>query len=173
MFCNDNIATADNEEQQDLDYYASSVWVGSERKFGKIPPGYFFMPEYFDSECVIYPETSYLNHDMMVTEKTWKCFAAGAVPWPIAGAGFNQMLNEFGYQTAWNLLPESLQTFDQELDHVQRYQQQIQALKWAVTNSQIWHSDEADQLRKHNQHNLIYSASWDLRTFDQLDKILL
>lgn len=173
VFCNDNIAEIDDQEQQDLNYYHNSYSVGSGEKFGRIPPGYFFISEYFDFHCVIYPETSWLNHDFMVTEKTWKCFAAGAIPWPIAGAGFNHMMNQFGYETAWNLLPEHLQPFDHELDHALRYQQQIEALAWATQNPEIWHSARADQIRHNNKHRLIYNASWDLRTFTQLDKILL
>ena len=171
-FCNISLPIVDDQHKVDMGYYDNSVSVGHNGKFGLIPPGYFFIPEYFEYHSVIYPETSYINDTLFVTEKTWKCFAAQCIPWPVAGAGFNQMLNDFGYSTAWNLLPRHLQTFDNVKDHVERYHLQVDAVEWASRNAHIWSSDQARQLRHTNLINLIYNSTWDTRTFQQLDRLL-
>lgn len=160
-----------NATVQDYDYYAKSVKVGIDEKFGEVPIGYFLMKEYYQYHCVVFPETAWINHQHNATEKIYKCCVAGTVPFPISGAKIHQLYNAHGYQTAWNLLPTSLQKFDDELDHDKRYQLIVQAISWLADNPDIWQSDAAVQLRQHNQNNF-YKNTIDLISVKKLDQVL-
>lgn len=150
IWLNDNYACIDTQHQEQNLYYDNSVSVGIDNKFGLLTPGYFFLPEYFDHTCVIYPETSWINDSFLITEKTWKCFVSQAIPWPIGGANLHSMLNELGFMTARDLLPDNLKSFDSILDHEQRHTEQAKAIKWAVEQPEIWNSAKADSCRKIN-----------------------
>jgi len=147
---NSTFATGDTQHHEENLYYDSSISVGIDEKFGSIPPGYFFLPEYFDHACIVYPETSWINNSLFVTEKTWKCFVSQAIPWPIGGANFHVMLNDKGFKTARDLLPDELKVFDTILDHKERYAKQVEAIRWAQEHPEIWVSQHAESCRRIN-----------------------
>ena len=115
--------------------------------------GYFVLPEYFEYRCVVFPESSWLNSEANLTEKTLKCFYAGAMPFPIGGANANQLINQIGYYTAWNLLPDNLKKFDSIKDHRKRYQGAINALKWLADHSEVFDSINSQQMLQENRIN--------------------
>jgi hypothetical protein len=133
-----------NERYQDTSipqpdhYYDSSVTIGIDGRFGQVVPGYFVMPEYFEYSCVIFPESTWQNNELAMTEKALKCFYAGSLPFPIAGANVNQLYNKIGFYTAWNLLPKDMQMFDSILDHKIRYQQAAKAIQWLKNNAEVF-----------------------------------
>lgn len=155
----------------DYKYYSNSVKIGIDQKFGEVPPGYFLLEEYYQYQCIVFPESGWINNQQHATEKIYKCFVSGAIPFPISGAKIHQIYNSHGYQTAWNLLPKDLQKFDDELDHCVRYKQIIQAIKWLKTNPSIFSSDQANNLRKQNQINF-YKNTIDMITVQRLDSVL-
>ena len=134
-------------------YYDNSVSCGIDFKFGKVPPGYFTLDEYFEYKCVIYPEASWINHELCVTEKILKCFYANALPFPIAGAGVNFLYNQIGFYTAWNLLPADLQRYDQVLDHRDRYNLVCQSIKYLHNNPEVFATAQCKEYIKSNYLN--------------------
>ena len=153
-------------------YYSNIITVGINNKFGDIPPGYFIMPAYFEYACVVFPETTWQNNDLAITEKALKCFYARSLPFPIGGARTNQLYNELEFFTAWNLLPEELKQFDNVLDHNQRYHLAAQAVDWLYKNPQVFQSDLAKTMVEHNRNNFI-DGKYDLIVAQSLEKIIL
>jgi hypothetical protein len=155
----------------DYDYYEKSVQVGIDQKFGKVPIGYFLFDVYYKYHCVVFPETAWINNQHFATEKIYKCFVSGAIPFPISGAGTHQLYNTHGYQTAWNLLPVKLQEFDHELDHFKRYDKILEALAWLNSNSDIFLTPRAEHIRQTNNANF-YSNTLDVISVKKLDSVL-
>jgi len=143
------------EPELDYTYFTDSCVVGIDGKFGSVPPGYEIMSEYFEYSCIVYPESSWQNDELSITEKGLKCFYSGSLPFPIAGANVNRLYNELGFYTAWNLLPEELQSFDQEKDHFKRHDLIINALNWLDNNKQVFKSDLFKQLTLQNKLNML------------------
>jgi hypothetical protein len=161
----------DHQHEISDNYYKNSIKIGIDNKFGKMPPGYFLMEEYYTHHCIIYPETTWINNQLFVTEKTWKCLVTGAIPWIVSGANCSQMINKMGFFTAWNLLPKEYQSYDNELNHKNRYKKLIQAIKWANDHTEIWTSDKAKQIRKMNYQNFFSTSKFDIETCNALNKI--
>ena len=148
----------DNSIPEPDHYYDLCPTIGIDGKFGKIAPGYFIMPEYFEYACVIFPESTWQNNELAITEKALKCFYTGSLPFPIGGANVNQLYNDIGFYTAWNLLPDNLKQFDQITDHVTRYQQAVVAVDWLNSNYAVFKSDQARSLINQNQYNFLICA---------------
>ena len=149
-----------------------NVYVGIDKKFGMVKPGYFVMPEYFKYQCVVFPETSWQNNELAITEKVLKCFYAGSVPFPVGGANINKLYNQIGFQTAWNLLPEHLQNYDAELDHVKRVEQTVSAIHWLNDHQSLFQSPQCEQMRVNNLQRFLTCDS-DYQSVLMLDKILM
>lgn len=151
-------------------YYSKSPKIGINDKFGSVPLGYFILPLYYENSCIIFPEGSWQNHDLCVTEKILKCFYSGSLPFPVGGANINYLYNQIGFYTAWNLLPTDLQKFDGEENHRQRYAQSIKAIRWLYDNNGIFQSKYFQQLTESNFKNfLICSAEYQsIKKFDNL-----
>lgn len=115
-------------------YYSNSVKCGIDNKFEEIPPGYFVMDEYYQYHIVAYPETTWINNEIIITEKSFKCFYSKCLPFPVGGQNLNKLFNAFGFQTAWNILPHDLQKFDSEEDHMKRYLMMTEAISWLQNN---------------------------------------
>lgn len=149
----------------------SGVEVGINRKFGQVMPAYFILPEYYTHRCVIFPETSWQNYDLCITEKSLKCFYTGAIPWPIGGCGINQMYQALGFQTVWNLLPIELQKFDSTVDHMQRYQELIVAIGWLEKNTKVLQSSAAQHIISENR-KLFMSTHFECDAVEHFDNVL-
>jgi hypothetical protein len=132
-------------------YYNKEIGIGIDNKFGTLLPGYFIMPEYFEYACVIFPESSWLNEELALTEKACKCFYAGSLPFSVGGSLLNQNYNEIGFYTAWNLLPDDLKKFDQIKDHAQRYQQCIHAIRWLNDHPEVFETQTCHDMVDHNR----------------------
>jgi hypothetical protein len=132
--------------ESESSYYDNSVPVGVNSKFGKIPPGYFSMPEYKDYAIIAFPETSWRNDELFLSEKILKCFVFGAIPMPIGGANIHKLYHKLGFITAHDFLPDELK-FDSELDHIVRHQKTVKALEWLQRDAISCYSIVA----KHNQ----------------------
>lgn len=145
----------DNSES--YTYYDNAVSVGIDQSHGTINPGYFILPMYYQHSCIVFPESTYQNNDLPITEKSLKCFVAGSLPFPVGGANINKLYNSVGFRTAWNLLPEELQKFDSVLDHKQRYQVMVSAIQWLQQNKEVFQSKEFDQAVEINYNNLLSS----------------
>ena len=152
-------------------YYENSIPVGINSKFGKVALGMFLLPEYWNSHCVIFPESSWVNNSLHITEKSVKCFFAECFPWPVAGSNINKIYNTLGFYTAWNLLPSELQKFDSITDHCTRYQMQITAIKWLYNNTSVFNTKEAKDMLRSNYLNF-HSYKPIIGAMQQLDNIL-
>lgn len=146
-----------SNSQTQRSYHNSAVPVGIDSKFGKVSPGYWLMPEYYENVCVIFPESCWLNDELSVTEKAFKCFYADSMPFPIGGSNINQLYNELGFYTAWNLLPKHLQEFDAEKNHQHRYQKAVEAILWLDKNKDIFNTVECKHMRLENKLNAAFN----------------
>jgi hypothetical protein len=153
----------------DLSYYDKSVAVGVDNKFGAIAPGYFMLPEYYTHKCVVFPETTWQNNELCLTEKSLKCFAAKCLPLPVGGANLNALYNELGFKTAWNLLPPELAAYDSILDHKKRYQLLVKAIAWLNKEKTIF--DNIDHILQDNFAQF-YNANIDTTSCKRFDKLL-
>lgn len=155
----------------DSDIYDDDlISVGINDKFGSFQPCYCLMPEYYTHHCVIFPETTWQNNELAITEKSLKCFYAGSFAWPVGGSNLNKMYNDLGFYTAWNLLPDHLKVFDNIVDHRDRYSKMIDALTWLDKNPQVftepWAKDmlQSNKLRFHTT-SVEYTA---MKNFDEI-----
>jgi hypothetical protein len=152
-------------------YYSNSRIIGIDGKFGEIPPGYFIMSEYWQSDCVLWPETTWQNNEICVTEKACKCFYSQTIPWPVGGANTHTLYNEQGFYTAWNLLPPEHQQFDSMLDHVDRYNALTCALIWVTNNPEVFHSARAKEMLQSNQTKFLLGSDSIIHTVTNIDKL--
>lgn len=167
-FLKKHVSIIDEISRQDYNY--KSIQVGIDEKFGLHPLGFFLLEHYFKYDCIIFPETTCLNNQIFMTEKIFKCFLAECIPFPVGGANINYLYNKVGFKTAWNLLPEDLQSFDQELNHIKRYGLIVEALKWFTKNQNIFQSDQAQKIKVDNKVNILYH-NLDYNVVEKLDKI--
>lgn len=165
------MANLHKEIDASQEYYNNSVAIGIDEKFGRIPPGYFMLDEYYQYDCIMFPESGWINDEILLTEKIAKCFVSKSIPWPVAGANTHALYNEVGYKTAWNLLPDHVKCFDSEPNHTTRYHQQAQAVQWALDHPEIWTSDLATQIREQN-HTRFFSNCHDQHGAKKLYEIL-
>jgi len=133
--------------------YSGAVTVGIDKKFGTVSPAFFIMPEYFTHRCVIFPESTWQNDELCLTEKICKCFYSESLPWPIGGSNINRLYNEMGFYTAWNVLPDHLKSFDSIKNHSDRYQALVRAITWLEKNPEILSSQEVKHMLKQNKEN--------------------
>lgn len=161
----------DASEWSQNHYYADSVKLGTQGKYGELPPGYFLLDDYFDYHCVIYSDTCWLNNQLFLSEKLGKCVAANTIPWPVGGANLNRLYNDAGYLTAWNLLPDMLQSYDANLNHHERMQQTARAVEWIKQHPEVWVSDQANQIREKNLSNF-YKKKTNVAGVTKLHQIL-
>jgi hypothetical protein len=168
-----------NEQYEDIlvrnqlpvSYFDNSVNVGINNKFGSYMPGYFLMPEYYTHHCVIFPETTWQNNELAITEKSLKCFYAGSFAWPIGGSNINKMYNDLGFYTAWNLLPDDLKVFDSIVDHKERYGKLINAIAWLDHHPEIFAEACAQDMLKSNKL-LFHTTSAEYTAMKNFDEIL-
>lgn len=166
----DSLTDLDNTEN--IYYYTirDEFPVGIDGKFGTVVPGFEIIDAYFDHYCVAYPETSFKNDELALTEKSLKCFVSGALPFPIAGANINSLYNEIGFQTAHDLLPTELK-FDTIKNHKERYEKASVALKWLNTNVEVLTSNKAQDIVVQNK-NVYYQSDAKKSSIKQLYNIL-
>ena len=50
------------------------VNIGIDNKFGSLQPGYIILDEYFEYNCAVFPEITWQNDELCLTEKALKCF---------------------------------------------------------------------------------------------------
>lgn len=150
-------------------YYANSIPIGQNGKFGAIPPGYCLISEYFEYKCIAFPETSWINYELSYTEKSLKCFSCGVIPFPIAGAEINKIYNSIGYLTAHDLLPDTMK-FDSIPDHQHRLTGAVNALEWLHLNPDVLDSEKAKKIVDQNRLNLFLNT--DITGIKRLHEIL-
>lgn len=158
-----------NEEPQG--YVGNRINIGFDQRYGEVPGGYFIMPEYYKHSCIIFPESSWVNHTLAPTEKAHKCFYAGSLPFPVAGAGANQKYNSIGFFTAWNLLPDKLKEFDSIQNHHDRFVRAIDAIEWLHANPGVFQSELFYELTTRNKLNLLFGQA-DHSSVLKLDSII-
>jgi hypothetical protein len=166
-----NLYNNDNSSSN-RQYYDDSIAIGINQKFGKIPPGYFFLDMYFEKQCIIFPETTWQNNELCLTEKGLKCFSTRTLPFPIGGSNINHLYNELGFYTAWNLLPVEHQMYDTIEDHQQRYLAQINAISWLWDNQAVLETNLAKDLIEKNFINCLSNVV-DYKVIDKFDRWMI
>lgn len=166
-----NLYTTVLDQANDYSYYDNTPTIGINNQFGLVLPGYFVLPLYFETWCVVFPEAGWQNNELNVTEKAIKCFYAGSLPFPIGGANINKLYNEIGFSTAWNLLPPDLQKFDSEVDHALRYQGMVSCVSWLADNAQVFESALAQDMITKNKINFL-TCDADYRAIVKFDTVL-
>jgi len=104
-----------------------------------------------NNQTIVYPETTWQNGQIALTEKPLRCFINRKFSMPVGGAYTHQLYNDIGFKTVWHLLPPEHQKFDSILDHQARYVQQAKAIQWLWQNPEIFKSDLAEKILIDNQ----------------------
>ena len=167
---NTTVSITRNIKNSDI-YYKNSVKCGINNKFGEIPPGYFIMDKYTSYQCIIFPESNWVNDELSVTEKAIKCFIANTFPFPIAGANVNKLYNQIGFSTAWNLLPHRLQEFDSVDNHERRFNLAVDSIEWLSNNRDVFESLTAREMLNQNYYTF-FTKKFDLASVRKLDSII-
>jgi len=161
------------------DYYEKSILVkippitlGMPHGDCLIPPGFFITNFYYQYRCIIFPESNWTNGEASPTEKIAKCFFTKTLPWPVGGAQINQIYNSLGFFTAWNLLPATLQDFDQEINHIERYRKMALAIRWLADHPTVLDSEDCNKMLEKNYVQFLCN-DMDLRSVANLQKLLL
>lgn len=160
-----------NQLSQHEKFHVEEVSIGINKTFGTQLNAYIILDDYFDSRCIIYPESVWVNDEICLTEKVLKCFHAKCFPFPIGGRGANQLYNSMGFYTAWNLLPVELQKFDSVEHHETRQQQQIDSIKWLLSNPDVFSSEQAKSMLQSNQLNFLINRP-DILATERFDKFI-
>jgi len=129
------------------------------------------LPLYYQNRCVIFPESSWINDQVTITEKALKCFFSLSLAWPIGGANTNLLYNEIGFETVWNLLPEQLRRYDSEHDHFQRTEGLVRAIKWVWEHPETLTGSQAQAIVQKNQTNFLANAL-NINYVDRFDRII-
>jgi hypothetical protein len=145
--------------------------MGIDDKFGKLSPGYIILDEYFDYRCVIFPESTWQNNEVAITEKILKCCYTKTVPWPVGGSNINKLYNQIGFGTAWNLLPEELQLWDSVTEHAQRHQQMAKAMAWLAQHPEMLDTNRAKEITDKNFENFM-TCQADLTSMQKFSKLI-
>ena len=136
-----------------------------------MPPGYFIIDEFWDYQCVVYPETNFVNDSIHLTEKICKAAITRSIPWPIGGAHIDVLYNQLGVKTAWNLLPDHLKSYNYEKNHVKRYTQCVEAIRWMGEHPEVLVGPEANAIREHN-YTWMFANTIDTIGVIKLDQII-
>lgn len=118
-----------------------------------------FIDAFRKHRTIIYPERTWLNYQVSLTEKSLKCFLHRKFPMPVSGAGTHEFYTKLGFKTAWHLLPPAHQKFDSIEDHADRYLQQAQAIKWLWDHPEVLFSDRAEKMLLDNQARCMLVSS--------------
>ena len=146
-----------------------SALIGIDGKFGVVPQSNRLMDLYFKYKFVISPESTYHNDCIHINEKTMKCFVAGTLPFPIGGSNTNQLYNDTGFFTAWNLLPDEFKQFDNIKDHRLRFEKTVQAISWLCDHPEVFDLDTTQKMLYHNmQHMCYFPHQNQMQRFDQI-----
>jgi hypothetical protein len=152
-------------------YNDHSDVAGINGNFGTWPLGYRILKEYFTYRVVVFPESTWQNNEMAITEKSCKCFFAGSLPWPVGGSNLNFLYNQVGFFTAWNLIPKELQKFDSVTDHRKRYQQQALAIEWLSNNMDVFELESTKIMIASNQ-KMLYNNRITLDFIERFDQLI-
>ena len=120
---------------------------------GEVRLSYIPLDEYMTSRCIVYPETTFYNYELLPTEKTWKCVKAKTHWIMFSGAGSYELMRNLGYRSIVELCPSSINNFDDELDHVERIQKIAKCCEWIQNNPDVLTCTEADNILKKNYEN--------------------
>lgn len=121
--------------------------------FGQTRLGYVPLQEYFTSNCVVYPETTFENWEIYPTEKTFKCIKA-LTHWILfAGAGSYEVLRKFGFRSIVELCPDTMNDFDMEVDHFKRIDKIRACCAYIKTHPKIFQSYQAKTMLTDNYYS--------------------
>lgn len=173
LYLEQKYANMISQEAQEThyDHIYNMPSLGINGKFGEIQIGYYFTDEFFVDSCIIFPETSWQNNELALTEKAMKCFYAGSLPFPVGGAFTNQLYNKLGFKTSWNLLPKKYQEFDSIINHRTRIKKQVQAVEWLQENNDIFLSDQFVEMTRSNRDNMLLCKP-DVISIKQINNII-
>lgn len=136
-------------------YYNEYISCGIDSKFGQYPVVYNIFSIFYQYDCVIFPESSWQNDELPITEKALKCFYSGVLPWPVGGSNINSLYKKIGFSTVWDLLPDDLREFDSEKDHLVRYQKLCTAIRWVWEHPFILKTARARELVRSNKEKFL------------------
>ena len=161
----------DNTHELEQTYYSQKHPIGIKGQFGSFGIGHQVLNEYRTHNCIIFPESTWINDEILVTEKILKCFVSKTIPWPIGGALTDVLYNELGYKTAWNLLPDPLKSYTYETNHQARVKKCVEAIDWLANNSDLLTSEQAFNILENN-YNLMFTNKHDIIGVEYLDSLI-
>jgi len=170
-YCNDlyevsgtNVTHEENVHMTRLSFGRKSSHTGGASQ------GYFIMPEYHSSECIIYPESTLVNNEVFPTEKLWKCVISNAHWIMFAGCNSYSLMKKQGLISILSLTPYGID-FDSIPDHAERYKQQMKGIEYIANHRKIFNTQDATDILKNN-YNAFYANTPIELLSNQLDNVI-
>jgi hypothetical protein len=145
--------------------------IDGKRRSGNTLIGYYALEEYTTNNCIIYPETSFMNYEVLPTEKTFKCVACKTHWVMFAGAGSYAIMKEYGFDSILSLVPNGLD-FDKIKNHQERIDAQMNAIEYLVNTPSIFDTDEAMCILENNYENYFMSNLAMVNMVDTMDNMM-
>lgn len=187
--CTNDTINGDDFDQQFVDYCNEIYNVGGvttseinifynvlrfgipSKPAGQTSISYIVMPEYKEYKCVLYPESSFINHEVYPTEKTWKCVVSKTHWIMFAGKHSYQLMADMGIRSILELTPNGIK-FDSIDNHVSRFREMSKSIKYLNNNPEIFDTQEAHDILNTNYEGFLTGNKFIMPMITKLDEIL-
>jgi|15BtaG_2_1085339.scaffolds.fasta_scaffold00787_4 hypothetical protein len=170
-YCNNKYQVTGVEEVENP-LYKELIYGHKDRPAGKSLMSAWIIPEFINSKCVVYAESSFVNDEICLTEKTIKCIMTKTHWIFFAGSNAYKLLKEFGLRSVLELIPGGLE-FDCIKNPKERFKKQISLIKYLSEHPEIFDTPEAQNIVNSNYEIFISGNQFLTPLFDKLNDILL
>lgn len=169
-YCNSLYGVSNNEIPKNMFHERISFGL-QERIAGEATVSYCVLDEYKTYKCVVYPETSLVNNEFFITEKTIKCMMLRVHFIFFAGCNAYELAKRVGVRSILELVPGGLD-FDTEINPIERYKKQIQSIKFLNNHPEIFESAEAKDILNENFTEFVSGNDFMIPSVNKMDNIL-
>ena len=133
--------------------------------------GYYALPEYETSQCVIFPEACFVNHHVFPTEKVWKCIASKTHWIMFSGSESYSIMKEYGIRSILELVPNGID-FDLIDNHQDRFDKQMDSIQYLVDNPSIFDTNDANIILDSNYESFFNNHDIVTQMSVRIDEII-
>lgn len=159
-YCNEKYPVdLDTDQIKKTNNFSDEILFGKNGKHGVTRRGYFPINEYYDSGCVVYPESNFFANEFYPTEKTHKCIFLKKHWIAITGKNAYAIMRDNGIRSIVELCPDSINDFDSEDDWFIKVKKISKCVEYIKNNKHIFDSKEAQKMLDDNFYNFVCSSS--------------
>ena len=133
--------------------------------------GYYAIPEYSNTQCVLFPEACFVNNHVFPTEKLWKCVASKTHWIMFSGSESYKILQDYGIRSILELVPNGIQ-FDSIDNHEERFNKQVLMVEYLVNHPEVFNSNEAQEILHSNYESFFNNHKMITQLVDKMNSIL-